>query len=155
FADYMPQAISSTAQDLERGRPTEIDYLNGYIVRECDARGLQAPVNRTLNALVQLLEQAPPSPRLFAGWRSEGRTPGSELAAPPSPTLAGREETRTRYLIDSSWNTSRPPTYVSNARIVGIFAAGIVSRSSDNTAKSASLPGSIEPLMPASPVSVA
>jgi len=67
FADYMPQAISSTAQDLERGRPTEIDYLNGYIVRECDARGLQAPVNRTLYALVKLLEQAPPSPRLFAG----------------------------------------------------------------------------------------
>jgi 2-dehydropantoate 2-reductase len=57
FADSMPQAISSTAQDLERGRPTEIDYLNGYVVRECDARGLPAPVNRTLYALVKLLEQ--------------------------------------------------------------------------------------------------
>jgi 2-dehydropantoate 2-reductase len=57
FADAMPQAISSTAQDLERGRATEIDYLNGYVVRECDARGLPAPVNRTLYALVKLLEQ--------------------------------------------------------------------------------------------------
>jgi 2-dehydropantoate 2-reductase len=57
FSESMPQAISSTAQDLERGRPTEIDYLNGYIVRECDARGLPAPVNRTLHALVKLLEQ--------------------------------------------------------------------------------------------------
>ena len=57
FADSMPQAISSTAQDLERGRPTEIDYLNGYVVRECDARGLPAPVNRTLHALVKLLER--------------------------------------------------------------------------------------------------
>src|SRR5262249_34095730 len=67
FGEYMPQAISSTAQDLERGRPTEIDYLNGYVVRACDARGLPAPVNRTLHALVKLLEQRPASPRLFAG----------------------------------------------------------------------------------------
>jgi 2-dehydropantoate 2-reductase len=57
FAESMPQAISSTAQDLQRGRTTEIDYLNGYVVRECDARGLPAPVNRTLYALVKLLEQ--------------------------------------------------------------------------------------------------
>ena len=57
FAESMPQAISSTAQDLERGRTTEIDYLNGYVVHECDARGLPAPVNRTLHALVKLLEQ--------------------------------------------------------------------------------------------------
>jgi 2-dehydropantoate 2-reductase len=60
FAESMPQAISSTAQDLERGRTTEIDYLNGYVVRECDARGLPAPVNRTLHALVKLLEQRLP-----------------------------------------------------------------------------------------------
>jgi len=57
FAESMPEAISSTAQDLHHGRPTEIDYLNGYVVRECDARGLPAPVNRTLHALVKLLEQ--------------------------------------------------------------------------------------------------
>jgi 2-dehydropantoate 2-reductase len=57
FGDAMPQAVSSTAQDLERGRPTEIDYLNGYVVRECDALGLPAPVNRTLHALVKLLER--------------------------------------------------------------------------------------------------
>ena len=57
FGDFMPDAISSTAQDLERGRLTEIDYLNGYVVRECEARGLPAPVNRTLLALVKLLER--------------------------------------------------------------------------------------------------
>lgn len=57
FSESMPLAISSTAQDLARGRPTEIDYLNGYVVRECDALGLPAPVNRTLYALVKLLEQ--------------------------------------------------------------------------------------------------
>ncbi len=58
FADSMPGAISSTAQDLARGRPTEIDHLNGYVVRESEARGLRAPVNQTLHALVKLLEQA-------------------------------------------------------------------------------------------------
>ena len=57
FGDSMPDAVSSTAQDIARGRPTEIDYLNGYVMRECDARGLPAPVNRTLYALVKLLEQ--------------------------------------------------------------------------------------------------
>jgi 2-dehydropantoate 2-reductase len=60
FGDSMPQAVSSTAQDLKRGRPTEIDYLNGYVVRECDARGLPAPVNRTLHALIKLLELPKP-----------------------------------------------------------------------------------------------
>jgi 2-dehydropantoate 2-reductase len=60
FGEAMPQAISSTAQDLERSRPTEIDFLNGYVVRECDARGLPAPVNRTLHALIKLLELPKP-----------------------------------------------------------------------------------------------
>jgi 2-dehydropantoate 2-reductase len=57
FGDAMPNTKSSTAQDIELGRPTEIEYLNGYVVRECDAHGLPAPVNRTLYALVKLLEQ--------------------------------------------------------------------------------------------------
>jgi 2-dehydropantoate 2-reductase len=57
FGDVMPHTRSSTAQDIELGRPTEIEYLNGYVVRECDALGLPAPVNRTLYALVKLLEQ--------------------------------------------------------------------------------------------------
>jgi 2-dehydropantoate 2-reductase len=57
FGELMPLTMSSTAQDIARGRPTEIDYLNGYVVRECDALGLPAPVNRALYALVKLLEQ--------------------------------------------------------------------------------------------------
>ena len=59
FADSMPGAISSTAQDLARGRATEVDHLNGYIVRESAALGLGAPVNQTLHALVKLLEAKP------------------------------------------------------------------------------------------------
>jgi 2-dehydropantoate 2-reductase len=60
FSESIPHAMSSTLQDVERGRPTEIDYLNGYVVRECDARGLPVPVNRTLYALVKLLELREP-----------------------------------------------------------------------------------------------
>jgi 2-dehydropantoate 2-reductase len=53
----MPQQMSSTAQDIAKGRATEIDYLNGYVARESEALGLAAPVNRLLNALVKLREK--------------------------------------------------------------------------------------------------
>jgi 2-dehydropantoate 2-reductase len=53
----MPLQVSSTAQDIAKGRPTEIDYLNGYVVRESAALGLAAPVNETLNALIKLREK--------------------------------------------------------------------------------------------------
>jgi 2-dehydropantoate 2-reductase len=57
LADAMPQTRSSTAQDIAKGRPTEVEHLNGYVVREGEALGVATPVNRTLNALIQLLEQ--------------------------------------------------------------------------------------------------
>jgi len=57
LADGMPVTISSTAQDIRRGRRTEIDHLNGYVVRAGDAAGIPVPVNRTLNALMKLLER--------------------------------------------------------------------------------------------------
>jgi 2-dehydropantoate 2-reductase len=48
---------SSTAQDLARGRPSEIDHLNGYIVRKGAALGIPTPANRMLHTLVKLAEQ--------------------------------------------------------------------------------------------------
>lgn len=56
IAATMQGQRSSTAQDIARGRPTEIEHLNGYIVREAAARGIPVPVNRTLYALVKLVE---------------------------------------------------------------------------------------------------
>jgi 2-dehydropantoate 2-reductase len=56
LADAMPGTISSTAQDVRKGKRTEIDHLNGYVVREGQALGIPTPANRTLNALVKLLE---------------------------------------------------------------------------------------------------
>jgi 2-dehydropantoate 2-reductase len=52
----MPGQLSSTAQDLQRGRPTEIDHLNGCIVRRGDRLGIPVPANRLLYTLVKILE---------------------------------------------------------------------------------------------------
>lgn len=56
IARTMPAQFSSTAQDVARGRRSEIDHLNGYVVRRAAAHGLAVPVNETLWALVRLLE---------------------------------------------------------------------------------------------------
>ena len=56
IAQTMPAQYSSTAQDLARGKKTEIDHLNGFVVRKGEALGVATPVNRTLLALVKALE---------------------------------------------------------------------------------------------------
>jgi 2-dehydropantoate 2-reductase len=56
FESYGTEAVSSTAQDLARGRKTEIDALNGYVARRGAELGVPAPVNQTLHALVKLVE---------------------------------------------------------------------------------------------------
>ena len=56
LADSMPAQLSSTAQDLARGKLSEIDYLNGLIVRRGEALGIATPANRVLWALVRLIE---------------------------------------------------------------------------------------------------
>lgn len=47
---------SSTAQDLARNKPTEIDYLNGLIVRKGKQYGIPTPSHETVYTLVKLLE---------------------------------------------------------------------------------------------------
>lgn len=56
LAASMPGQVSSTAQDLARGRHTEIDHLNGFIVRRGEALGIATPANRLLHTLMRLLE---------------------------------------------------------------------------------------------------
>ncbi|MDM0077405.1 ketopantoate reductase family protein [Variovorax sp. J2P1-59] len=56
IAQTMPAQFSSTAQDLARAKRSEIDHLNGYVVRKGEAVGVPAPVNRTLWTLVKLIE---------------------------------------------------------------------------------------------------
>ncbi len=55
-ADALAQQYSSTAQDILRGKPTEIDSLNGFVAARGDALGVDAPINRALFALVKLRE---------------------------------------------------------------------------------------------------
>ena len=58
IASTMEGQMSSTAMDLARGRPTEIDHLNGYVVTKGAALGVATPVNRALLLLVKLRERA-------------------------------------------------------------------------------------------------
>jgi 2-dehydropantoate 2-reductase len=58
LADSMPNALSSTGQDILRGKRTEIDSLNGYVAHHGAELGIPTPVNQTLHALVKLLEQS-------------------------------------------------------------------------------------------------
>lgn len=56
IARTMAGQLSSTAQDLARGKRSEIDHLNGYVLRRGEGLGIATPVNRALHALVRLLE---------------------------------------------------------------------------------------------------
>ena len=47
---------SSMGQDVDHHRQTEIGAINGFIVREAQRLGLQAPVNATLTALIETLQ---------------------------------------------------------------------------------------------------
>lgn len=59
IARTMPGQRSSTAQDLARGKPTEIDYLNGVVVEIAHRHGISAPTHRAIHGLVKMLEHHP------------------------------------------------------------------------------------------------
>lgn len=65
--ESMAGQFSSTAQDLRRGRPTEIDYLNGYIVRQGSVHGVPTPINQALLAMVKIMEAKTPPRDLKCG----------------------------------------------------------------------------------------
>lgn len=48
---------SSMLQDVLHGRLTEIEAINGALVREGERRGIPTPVNRTLTLLIRALEK--------------------------------------------------------------------------------------------------
>src|SRR6202166_2144168 len=51
-----PEARSSMWEDLQRGRRTEIDYLQGLITGIADRYGLQVPLSRRVVALIKSAE---------------------------------------------------------------------------------------------------
>jgi len=58
IAKTMTKQKSSTAQDLMKCKKTEIDFLNGYIVRRGLAHQIPTPANQSVHALVKMLEMA-------------------------------------------------------------------------------------------------
>ncbi len=56
IAATMPNQVSSTCQDLRRGKPSEIDHLNGFVAGEGERLGIATPVNRALHAIVKAIE---------------------------------------------------------------------------------------------------
>jgi 2-dehydropantoate 2-reductase len=56
IAGAMPAQLSSTAQDMARAKPSEIDHLNGFVARRGAALGVATPANQALHALVKLVE---------------------------------------------------------------------------------------------------
>ena len=47
---------SSMLQDIEKGRLTEIDYLNGRLIKEAELGGIAAPINMSLTSKIKQLE---------------------------------------------------------------------------------------------------
>lgn len=54
----MADQTSSTAQDLARGKRSEIDYLNGYVCRQGQTHHVPTPVNHALTSIVKMLEKS-------------------------------------------------------------------------------------------------
>jgi 2-dehydropantoate 2-reductase len=48
----------SMLEDVEAGRPTEVEWINGALVREAERLGVEAPLQRALYALVRAREAA-------------------------------------------------------------------------------------------------
>lgn len=62
--EYVEQVAKATAsnrssmgQDVDGQRPTEIDAINGYIIRKAQEVGVAIPVNQTLVQLVQTVQE--------------------------------------------------------------------------------------------------
>lgn len=70
---------TSMLQSLDKGSATEIDFINGAVVRRGERCGVATPVNRTLAACIQGLERAmalaqePPTPAAAAGTTAPAR----------------------------------------------------------------------------------
>jgi 2-dehydropantoate 2-reductase len=75
-----PDSRSSMWEDLARGRPTEVDYLNGEIVRLAEQHGIDAPLNRRIVELVHAAE-GKGSPKLDAAALWTSITPPARQSA--------------------------------------------------------------------------
>lgn len=57
-AEKTSENKNSMLQDVLKGKSTEIDYINGKIVKYAQELGIQVPINETLTYLIKGLEQS-------------------------------------------------------------------------------------------------
>ncbi len=55
-----PHARSSMADDLQKGRATEVDWINGEVLRLAEMQGKHAPVNQRVVELIRAAEAGAP-----------------------------------------------------------------------------------------------
>jgi 2-dehydropantoate 2-reductase len=75
----------STAQDIMKGRRTEIDFINGLVAEKGDEAGLPTPTHKALVEVVKQVErqEVQPAPGLVQRvWQLAGLKP---MASPPLP----------------------------------------------------------------------
>ena len=74
-----PEARSSMWEDFIRRRPTEVDYLQGAIVRLAERHGVEVPLSRSVVALVKRAEAAGAGPPKLTPQqiRNRKRIPGA------------------------------------------------------------------------------
>jgi 2-dehydropantoate 2-reductase len=93
--DLLPptaEHASSMLQDLSAGRETEIEALNGAVVRMGAAHGVPTPVNAALTALVHAAER-----RAGAGGGDGTTEGGSDATAPGEPVDQRPRKTGGRF----------------------------------------------------------
>lgn len=73
-------AVSGTYQDLGKGKPTEVDFMNGFVAAKAAECGASAPLHAEVAAVLRRIEQGKDTPG-SAHLQSLGR-----LAAPPRET---------------------------------------------------------------------
>jgi pantoate--beta-alanine ligase len=56
-AESTAENICSMLVDVQRGLKTEVDFINGFIIREAEKLGLQMPINRQIQAMVHALHR--------------------------------------------------------------------------------------------------
>jgi ketopantoate reductase len=45
---------SSMLQDMTAGRPTEVDFLNGYVIKQAGARGMKVSMSWDMHCMMQI-----------------------------------------------------------------------------------------------------
>lgn len=72
--EEFPLTEPSMLQDVKRGRPTEVDILQGEVVRRASALGLDVPVLASLAGLIRCLSGAPRAEPTFSPTSSSQTT---------------------------------------------------------------------------------